>query len=75
MWIRRFILWFWKRRGVMQRTLILLKPDAIQRRLVGTLIGRFEQKGLRLVGLKLVVPTAEQVWTGNPFRLPFLMLS
>jgi nucleoside-diphosphate kinase len=43
------------RKGVsMQRTLILLKPDAVQRRLVGTLIQRFEQKGLRLVGLKLV---------------------
>jgi nucleoside-diphosphate kinase len=38
----------------MQRTLILLKPDCVQRRLVGTLLQRFEQKGLRLVGLKLV---------------------
>ena len=38
----------------MQRTLILLKPDSIQRRLVGTIVQRFEQKGLRLVGLKMV---------------------
>jgi nucleoside-diphosphate kinase len=38
----------------MQRTLILLKPDAVQRRLVGELTGRFERKGLRLVGLKLL---------------------
>lgn len=38
----------------MQRTLILLKPDGVQRRLVGTIIQRFEQKGLRLVALKLV---------------------
>ena len=38
----------------MQQTLILLKPDAIHRRLVGTILQRFEQKGLRLVGLKLV---------------------
>jgi nucleoside-diphosphate kinase len=38
----------------MQQTLILLKPDCVQRRLVGVLIQRFEQKGLRLVGLKLV---------------------
>ncbi len=38
----------------MQRTLILLKPDCVHRRLVGTLIHRLEQKGLRLVGLKLV---------------------
>ena len=38
----------------MQRTLILLKPDCVQRRLVGTVITRFEQKGLRLAALKLV---------------------
>jgi nucleoside-diphosphate kinase len=38
----------------MQQTLILLKPDAVHRRLVGTLVQRFEQKGLRLAGLKLV---------------------
>jgi nucleoside-diphosphate kinase len=38
----------------MQQTLILLKPDCVQRRLVGVLTQRFEQKGLRLVGLKLV---------------------
>jgi nucleoside-diphosphate kinase len=38
----------------MQQTLILLKPDCVHRRLVGTVIQRFEQKGLRLAGLKLV---------------------
>ena len=38
----------------MQRTLILLKPDAVHRRLIGTIIQRFEQKGLRLVALKLM---------------------
>jgi nucleoside-diphosphate kinase len=38
----------------MQKTLILVKPDGVQRRLVGTLIHKFEQKGLRLVGLKLL---------------------
>jgi nucleoside-diphosphate kinase len=37
-----------------ERTLVLLKPDGVQRRLVGEIIGRFERKGLRLVGLKLV---------------------
>jgi nucleoside-diphosphate kinase len=40
----------------MQRTLVLLKPDCVHRRLVGQLIQRFETKGLRLVGLKLVQP-------------------
>ena len=38
----------------MERTLILLKPDAVQRHLVGSLVERFERKGLKLVGLKLV---------------------
>src|SRR5437660_9259580 len=39
---------------VMQQTLILLKPDGVQRRLLGVVIGRFERKGLRLAALKLV---------------------
>ena len=57
----------------MQRTLILLKPDAVQRRLVGEIVARFERKGLRLAGLKLVQATralAEQhyaVHKGKPF--------
>src|SRR4029077_8969750 len=38
----------------MEQTLILLKPDCVHRRLVGAIIQRFEQKGLRLAGLKLV---------------------
>src|SRR5437763_8326401 len=38
----------------MQQTLILLKPDAVQRRLVGEITARFERKGLRLAALKLV---------------------
>ena len=42
-----------------ERTLILIKPDGVERRLVGQLIGRIEQKGLRLAGLKLVKVSAE----------------
>jgi nucleoside-diphosphate kinase len=38
----------------MQQTLLLLKPDAVQRRLIGTLIERFERKGLRLAALKFL---------------------
>ncbi len=38
----------------MQKTLVLLKPDAVQRGLVGELVSRLERKGLKLVGLKLV---------------------
>ncbi len=57
----------------MQRTLILLKPDCVHRRLSGTILERFEKKGLRLVGLKLVHPTREiaekhyAVHKGKPF--------
>ena len=41
----------------MQRTLILFKPDCVHRRLVGAILERFEKKGLRLVGLKLLQAT------------------
>jgi nucleoside-diphosphate kinase len=57
----------------MQQTLILLKPDAVQRRLVGEVTARFERKGLRLAGLKLLQPTRElaekhyAVHKGKPF--------
>ena len=37
-----------------ERTLVLLKPDAVQRLLVGPLVTRFEARGLKIVGLKLV---------------------
>jgi len=39
-----------------ERTLVLIKPDGIQRTLIGEIIKRYEQIGLKLVGLKLVVP-------------------
>jgi nucleoside-diphosphate kinase len=39
---------------VTERTLVLLKPDAVQRLLVGRLLARFEERGLKIVGLKLV---------------------
>jgi nucleoside-diphosphate kinase len=38
----------------MERTLILLKPDAVQRGLVGQVLSRFEQKGLKIVAMKLM---------------------
>lgn len=37
-----------------ERTLVLIKPDAVQRLLTGRLIGRFEERGLKIVGLRLV---------------------
>ncbi|MBU0596239.1 nucleoside-diphosphate kinase [Candidatus Bipolaricaulota bacterium] len=38
----------------MQRTLVLCKPDAVQRGLVGRIIARFEDKGLKIAGLKMI---------------------
>lgn len=38
----------------MERTLIIVKPDAVQRGLTGEIIRRFENRGLRLVGMKLI---------------------
>lgn len=38
----------------MERTLIILKPDAVQRALVGQIIARFEAKGLKILGLKMI---------------------
>jgi nucleoside-diphosphate kinase len=39
---------------VTERTLVLVKPDGVQRLLTGRIISRFEERGLRIVGLKLV---------------------
>jgi Nucleoside diphosphate kinase len=43
----------------MERTYIMVKPDGVQRRLSGEIIRRFENRGLKLVGLKMLVPTRE----------------
>lgn len=57
----------------MERTLVLAKPDAIQRGLVGEIISRFEKRGLKLIGLKLVAVSPElaaahyAVHFGKPF--------
>ncbi len=39
----------------MQKTLVILKPDAVPRRLIGKIINRFEDKGLEIIGLKMSV--------------------
>ncbi|MFH1227458.1 MAG: nucleoside-diphosphate kinase [Planctomycetota bacterium] len=38
----------------MERTLVLIKPDGVQRQLIGRIIKRFEEKGLKIVGLKML---------------------
>ena len=47
----------------MERTFVMVKPDGVERRLVGEIIRRFEARGLRLIGLKMLTPdvaTAEK---------------
>lgn len=45
----------------MQRSAVLVKPDGLQRALIGEIISRFERKGLKLIGLKMTVMTDEQL--------------
>jgi nucleoside-diphosphate kinase len=48
---------------VTERTLVLIKPDGVQRLLVGRILDRYEQRGLKIIGLKLLTvdrPTAER---------------
>lgn len=42
-----------------ERTLVVLKPDAVQRTLIGEIIGRYERVGLKLTAIKMLVPTQE----------------
>src|SRR4051812_19523106 len=44
-----------------EQTLVIIKPDGIQRSLIGEIIKRYEQVGLKLVAMKMTVPTAEHV--------------
>ena len=43
----------------MERTIILIKPDAVQRELIGEILSRFEKKGLKVVGLKMLQMSPE----------------
>lgn len=57
----------------MERTLILVKPDGVQRGLIGQIVARFECRGLKLVGLKLLQMSEElaaqhyAIHQGKPF--------
>lgn len=44
-----------------ERTLVVIKPDGIQRSLLGEIIGRFERIGLKVVAMKMFVPTPEHI--------------
>jgi nucleoside-diphosphate kinase len=43
----------------MERTLVLIKPDAVQRDLIGEIIAKFERKGLKVVGIKMMTLSDE----------------
>jgi len=64
----------------MERTLVLIKPDAVQRRLVGRIVARFEAKGLQLVALKMMRIPEELArrhyapHEGKPFYEPLIRL-
>lgn len=49
-----------KNMPVFERTLVLIKPDGIKRKLTGEIIKRFERKGLRIAAAKVLIPTKEQ---------------
>jgi len=51
---------------VKQRALIIIKPDAVQRGLIGKITKRFEQVGLKIVGLKFIWATIEQIKNQYP---------
>ncbi|QQS61557.1 MAG: nucleoside-diphosphate kinase [Candidatus Moraniibacteriota bacterium] len=43
-----------------ERTLVIIKPDGVQRSLIGEIIKRYERAGLKLIGLKMTIPTPEK---------------
>jgi len=59
-----------------ERTFVMIKPDAVQRGLVGKIIRRFEQKGIKIVAMKLVSVSRElaekhyEIHKGKPFFEP-----
>jgi nucleoside-diphosphate kinase len=62
----------------MERTLVIIKPDAIQRRLAGEIIHRFERRGLHIIAMKMLKierPLAEKHYAehrGKPFYGPLI---
>jgi nucleoside-diphosphate kinase len=63
---------------IIERTLILVKPDGVARSLVGEVVARVENKGYKIVGLKMLTPTREILakhyaeHEGKPFYEPLL---
>jgi nucleoside-diphosphate kinase len=63
---------------VLERTLVIIKPDAVQRGLIGQIIHRFERRGLRMVAMRFMQITRElaerhyAVHKGKPFYEPLV---
>lgn len=51
-----------------ERTFIMIKPDGVQRGLVGKIIQRFEEKGFKLVAMKMVWVSVHDTWRSIIFR-------
>lgn len=62
----------------MERTLVIIKPDGVQRQLVGPIIARLEQRGLKIVALKMMQVSQElarehyAIHEGKPFFEPLI---
>ena len=62
----------------MERTLVIIKPDGVQRGLIGPILTRLERRGLRLAAMKLIQITPElaarhyKVHQGKPFYEPLI---
>jgi nucleoside-diphosphate kinase len=62
----------------LERTLVIIKPDAVQRGLIGEIITRFERRGLRLAGMKLIhideslAQRHYAIHKGKPFYEPLI---
>jgi nucleoside-diphosphate kinase len=56
-----------------EQTLILIKPDGVDRGLIGEIVRRFEQKGLKVAAMKMINPTEEQVGTHYPYDEDWLL--
>ena len=52
-----------KEKDLVQRSLVVCKPDAVQRGIVGEIIQRFERVGLKIVGMKMVMPSEDHYRT------------
>ena len=44
-----------------EKTLVIFKPDVVQRQIVGEIVSRFERKGFKIVAMKMLIPSKEQV--------------